>query len=201
MTSVKRLTRAESRERNRAALVAAARRSVVAKGYAATSLDGLAAEVGLTKGAVYSSFGSKLDLLVAVVEDDMAGIVDLLPEGAATAEDLLTSLADLALAMARDPEARSRLVLEAELVALALREPRLHDALIALEERRVTQLAERLRSLPRAGAGQQRLTARQAEECARAAVAALQGLAQAAVATPWTPMRSTAVTVATALLP
>lgn len=49
-------------------LVAAARRSFAAKGYAATSMDDLCAEAGLTRGALYHHFGGKEGLLEAVVK-------------------------------------------------------------------------------------------------------------------------------------
>ena len=49
------------------ALIAAARRSFATVGYAATSMDALCAEAGLTRGALYHHFGGKDGLLVAVV--------------------------------------------------------------------------------------------------------------------------------------
>lgn len=50
-----------------AKLLAAARRSFAEKGYAATSMDDLCAEAGLTRGALYHHFGGKEGLLEAVV--------------------------------------------------------------------------------------------------------------------------------------
>ncbi|MDX2161310.1 MAG: TetR/AcrR family transcriptional regulator [bacterium] len=50
-----------------AKLIAAARRSFATVGYAATSMDELCAEVGLTRGALYHHFGGKEGLLEAVV--------------------------------------------------------------------------------------------------------------------------------------
>lgn len=69
-------TPAPSRRRRRAdmiaettaKLVAAARRSFAGRGYAATSMDELCAEAGLTRGALYHHFGGKEGLLLAVVE-------------------------------------------------------------------------------------------------------------------------------------
>ena len=49
------------------ALIAAARRSFATVGYAATSMDALCAEAGLTRGALYHHFGGKDGLLEAVV--------------------------------------------------------------------------------------------------------------------------------------
>lgn len=51
----------------RAKLVAAARKAFAAQGYAATSMDGLCAAAGLTRGALYHHFGGKEGMLEAVV--------------------------------------------------------------------------------------------------------------------------------------
>jgi len=51
------------------ALLASARRSFAAQGYAATSMEALCAEVGLTRGALYHHFGGKEGLLEAVVRE------------------------------------------------------------------------------------------------------------------------------------
>jgi AcrR family transcriptional regulator len=55
------------RERTRAALIAAALEVVAAKGFAAASLDEIAATAGMTKGAIYSNFSSKAELLLAAM--------------------------------------------------------------------------------------------------------------------------------------
>ncbi|MGW6459467.1 TetR/AcrR family transcriptional regulator [Streptomyces sp. NPDC055078] len=61
-------TRTESREHNRAALLASARRLVADEG-TGVSLSAIARGADLTTGAVYSIFGSKSNLLVAVLAD------------------------------------------------------------------------------------------------------------------------------------
>ncbi|GAB57453.1 TetR/AcrR family transcriptional regulator [Rheinheimera nanhaiensis] len=53
---------------NRAKLILAARKAFAEKGYAASSMDDLTADVGLTRGALYHNFGDKRGLLAAVVE-------------------------------------------------------------------------------------------------------------------------------------
>ncbi|WP_409460856.1 TetR/AcrR family transcriptional regulator [Stenotrophomonas maltophilia] len=61
-----RRTRAEMEE-TRASLLATARRVFCEHGYAATSMDDLTAQAGLTRGALYHHFGDKQGLLAAVV--------------------------------------------------------------------------------------------------------------------------------------
>ncbi|MGI5165237.1 TetR/AcrR family transcriptional regulator [Spirillospora sp. CA-253888] len=60
--------RRERREQTRAALLAAAQRLWAERGIHGASLDDIAASAGLTKGAVYSNFAGKTDLLLALLE-------------------------------------------------------------------------------------------------------------------------------------
>lgn len=53
----------------RAAIVAAARRSFLEKGYAATSMSGLLQTLGGSKATLWSYFRSKEELFAAVIED------------------------------------------------------------------------------------------------------------------------------------
>lgn len=67
--------RVETMEENRNKLIAAARKAFAQKGFAASSMDELTADVGLTRGALYHNFGDKKGLLAAVVaqlDGDMA---------------------------------------------------------------------------------------------------------------------------------
>src|SRR5208283_2480203 len=63
-----RLRRAEQVERNREAVLEAARRVFIERGYAGASLEVIADEAGFSKGVVYSQFGSKPDLFMALLE-------------------------------------------------------------------------------------------------------------------------------------
>ncbi|GGQ18754.1 AcrR family transcriptional regulator [Actinomadura coerulea] len=60
--------RRDRREQTRAALLAAAERLWAERGIHGASLDDIAAAAGLTKGAVYSNFAGKTDLLLALME-------------------------------------------------------------------------------------------------------------------------------------
>ncbi|WP_117237158.1 TetR/AcrR family transcriptional regulator [Thermus sediminis] len=56
----------------RARILQAARKAFAERGYAATRLDELAAELGLTKGAFYHHFRNKRELLLALLEASQA---------------------------------------------------------------------------------------------------------------------------------
>jgi AcrR family transcriptional regulator len=62
-----RLTRVEAKERTRERVLEAARPVFEREGYHAATLDRIAAEAGFTKGAVYSTFESKADVMLALV--------------------------------------------------------------------------------------------------------------------------------------
>jgi AcrR family transcriptional regulator len=63
-----RTSRQERRAQTRAALLDAAERLWAERGIRGASLDEIAARAGLTKGAVYSNFASKSDLVLALLE-------------------------------------------------------------------------------------------------------------------------------------
>jgi AcrR family transcriptional regulator len=63
--------KAQTRER----LLEAAARVYAHRGFGGATLDEVAAEAGFTKGAVYAHFGSKENLLLALMEEYLAGQV------------------------------------------------------------------------------------------------------------------------------
>jgi AcrR family transcriptional regulator len=67
-----RMTRAESKQQTRAAVLAAAREVFARDGFHGATLDRVAEAAGFTKGAVYSAFDSKADLFLAVYEARVA---------------------------------------------------------------------------------------------------------------------------------
>jgi len=69
---VKRLTRAEQNERNRALVLAAARRVFLSRGYHAATVEEIADEAGFSRGVVYSRFGTKADMFLALLTDRIA---------------------------------------------------------------------------------------------------------------------------------
>ena len=107
--------RIETMEENRAKLIAAARKAFAAKGFAASSMDELTGDVGLTRGALYHNFGDKKGLLAAVVAEidgEMAARAQ--QAGAATQNDWEGLLAEGAayIEMALEPEVRRVVLLD-----------------------------------------------------------------------------------------
>src|ERR1700690_2612439 len=67
-----RLTRAEQAGRNRALLLAAARTVFLERGYPGASVEQIADEAGFSTGVVYSQFGGKAELFLALLEARIA---------------------------------------------------------------------------------------------------------------------------------
>jgi AcrR family transcriptional regulator len=67
--------RSARKAQTRAALLSAAARVYAARGFGGATLDEVAAEAGFTKGAVYGHFGSKENLLLALMEEHLAAQV------------------------------------------------------------------------------------------------------------------------------
>ena len=65
----RRLTREENTEQTRRRLLAAAQEVFLERGFHAASLEAVAERAGFTKGAVYSRFGSKADLFLALLAE------------------------------------------------------------------------------------------------------------------------------------
>ncbi len=82
-----RLTRAESKDQTHRLLLDAAERVFVRLGYQGATLDGIAAEAGFTKGAVYWHFRSKEALFLELLADGMR-------RNAADAAQIVTLLAE-----------------------------------------------------------------------------------------------------------
>jgi AcrR family transcriptional regulator len=87
-----RLSREEKKARTRAQLIDAAATVFARRGYVAASLDEVAEEAGLTKGAVYSNFDSKEELFQAVIDErfnePMKRAADVIESSAGTTEEL-----------------------------------------------------------------------------------------------------------------
>jgi AcrR family transcriptional regulator len=67
--------RSARKAQTRSSLLAAAASVYARRGFGGATLDEVAAEAGFTKGAVYSHFGSKQNLLLALMEEHLASQV------------------------------------------------------------------------------------------------------------------------------
>jgi AcrR family transcriptional regulator len=66
---LQRLTRVERQQETRAALLDAAARVFIKRGFQASSVEQISAEAGYTRGAFYSNFSSKEQLFVALLHE------------------------------------------------------------------------------------------------------------------------------------
>jgi TetR/AcrR family transcriptional regulator, transcriptional repressor of aconitase len=69
------------KERRRRQITDGARRAFAAHGYAGATVEVLEREIGLSRGAIFSYFGSKLDLFVALAQEDQRRLLDRWLEG------------------------------------------------------------------------------------------------------------------------
>ena len=79
MVSVPRIG-TEAREERRQELIDAAWRCVARSGYHNLTIDDVCVEANLSKGAFYTYFKQKLDLLVALLDEDAASLEDLITD-------------------------------------------------------------------------------------------------------------------------
>jgi AcrR family transcriptional regulator len=107
-------TQESRREATRSALVAAARRLFVDRGYAATGTPELVAQAAVTRGALYHHFEDKSDLLMAVAVDMAcevaAAVVASTPPGLPPLQALQSGSRAYFAAMAEGGRARVLLV-------------------------------------------------------------------------------------------
>lgn len=136
-----RATRAETKQRTRARLMAEAERLFRERGYAATSLDEIAEAAEVTKGAIYGHFASKEDLLLSAVE--AAPTPDYGALLGDSSRPVRERLAAFGRAMATDETTTDRagLAVGLEFFAALLRNPRALGRYGADLERRLEELA------------------------------------------------------------
>lgn len=109
------MKRADKVEETRSKLIQAARKAFAEKGYAAASMDDITAAVGLTRGALYHTFGDKKGLLMAVVDQIDTEMASRAHELAVKADSLWDGLVAEGIAyirMALDPEVQRIVLLD-----------------------------------------------------------------------------------------
>jgi len=106
------------RARTRAALIEAALGAIEDRGFAGASLDEIAARAGMTKGAIYSNFSGKADLLLAVMAARGLTLAATEPRSA-TIGDELGSAAEALVGVIERARGEARLLAEFQLFALS----------------------------------------------------------------------------------
>lgn len=125
MAATQRLSRAEQRERTRQRLIDAAEYVFASRGIGAASIEEIAEHAGYTRGAFYSNFDSKDDVVHAVLErraTTSAAELQALVEASTSPDDFFELMRareldqeasaivlELALYAMRNPDARPRL--------------------------------------------------------------------------------------------
>ncbi len=88
----------KQRQEREALILQAAEEVLMEKGYYETSIDEIAARVGIAKGTVYLHFPSKEDLAIAIFENDMQQllqIIDTTMDSTLTAREKIEAIFDL----------------------------------------------------------------------------------------------------------
>lgn len=86
-------TQAERRTATTQAILEAARRLFVTRGFTGTSIDDIGQQAGVAKGAVYHHFASKEEIFLRVFEEMTAELASRIPAAARKGKDLLDSIA------------------------------------------------------------------------------------------------------------
>ncbi|MGA8016469.1 MAG: TetR/AcrR family transcriptional regulator [Candidatus Dormiibacterota bacterium] len=131
--------RETTRLERRRTFVEAAWRRAASQGWRDMTVDDVCAEAGLSKGAFYSHFTAKQELLIALVEDDAAWVSTVMHRLEAQrlqGTERLRRLTRMMLERAEDP---ARVQVLADLWAAVLTEPDVRDRFRAAiqEQRRV----------------------------------------------------------------
>jgi AcrR family transcriptional regulator len=139
-----RLTREEKKARTRAQLIDAAAAVFARRGLVAASLDEVAEEAGLTKGAVYSNFDSKEDLFQAVIDERLN---EPMRHGAEVIDSSVGTTEEHAMAGARVfvdvvQQEREVFLLSLEFNIHVARHPELAPAYVARSREQLAQVVE-----------------------------------------------------------
>ena len=142
-----RLSRAEQSERNRVLLLAAARRVFLERGYHGASVDQIADAAGFSTGVVYSQFGGKADLFLALLEariSERAACNAQAAEGLAGDEGMARLLEHAASVDRAEPEWG---LLVIEFRVHAARDPQLGRRYAAAHQRTLTGMEQAVTGL------------------------------------------------------
>src|SRR5439155_14491388 len=140
---VEKLTPERRREMTRTALIEAAADVFTRRGFHAASLEEIAEAAGFTRGAIYSNFGGKEEILIAVLdhltEQQLAAYSDVLDRAAHGTPDERAAAAGAIWSHVQGEQQLPALSLEMRLYAL--RNPDFRRRLALAERRQQEQIA------------------------------------------------------------
>jgi AcrR family transcriptional regulator len=169
-----RMTRRERSEQTRSELIVAARRVFLERGFHGASLEDISLEAGFTTGAVYSRFGGKDALFLAVLDDHIERRLQRYLDVASSAADFESACRELgraAVAAGRHEPSWTPLLMEFWMHAA--RRADLRTAVLERNERQLDVLGETLEEI----AAREGITMlRPAGEILRAVTALARGL-------------------------
>ena len=153
-----RLTREEKKAQTRERLLDAASKVFARKGFAATSLDEVAEEAGVTKGAVYSNFSSKEDLVNTVLDERLEQrfreLAHEAPEGSTLEADAVRASERYGSVI---EEERDAVLLGLEFAIYAVRNPDFRDDFIAYHRNAQAEIARLIEERLKAGGNELRV--------------------------------------------
>jgi AcrR family transcriptional regulator len=154
--------RRPARDVTKARLLKTAEAMFLDRGYAATSVDAIAAEAGFTTGAIYSNFGGKADLFLAVVEHAAAADFEAIRRAleAATTDEQRLDVFNTATA-ADGARLRSRIAATLEFLAVVRHDPALQARVLAAQELADEVLGELVAALCRSLGVEQPVTTKE----------------------------------------
>ena len=138
-----RLTREERKAQTRAELVEAARVAFLSSGFHGASLEEISLQAGYTTGAVYSRFGGKDGLFLAVLDDHIERRLEQYAEAVSAAPDLESAgraLVHAAVAAGRQEPGWTPLLMEFWMHAA--RREELRREVLERHERQLDDVAE-----------------------------------------------------------
>src|ERR1051326_7391213 len=142
---VERLTPEKRRQLTRTALVEAAAEVFTRRGFHAASLEEIAETAGFTRGAIYSNFGGKEEILIAVLdhltEQQLAAFGRLAPDPGAPPASGEERAAAAGAIWSHTQRGQALPSLSVEMRAYAMRNPAFRRRLAAAERRQQEQIA------------------------------------------------------------
>jgi len=135
---VEKLTQERRRQLTRDALVEAAEEVFAQKGYYGASLEEIASAAGFTRGAIYSNFGSKEELLFAVIDRFFERQLEAFQASFESVPDrnpVRDAISAAAVFQSFSSQSRTITAMELELRLAALRNPDVRKRLAEVERR------------------------------------------------------------------